>query len=858
MTSRALLLLAGFLFAHSNTTIAQDASRLPIKIYRFDAGEQPSEDLISLDLTSTYNPEQQYGWTTPLSNAFTRPERLKFREPELLDGLTAKEIGFRADLPQGVWWLTLWMESGLEDKNTMQLSVNDHPIPLAWNAFDAPAEPRTTIQNTYRLFHKRVLVGQDGLSFNLTGQADSVRVLAFNIYPDPTPRPTDFPILSKLKEIGDYRETIYRPAENQTVFDFYTDRTDVLQLLSNQLPNASVNENFVSYWQDILERQIKAERLFAMRGWEWANKETGMGLFDRIHQAIMLLDGQLDQLPAAFPLYDRTQALRGRQLYWLKVEGSEPEEIANVRNFDLTSLFSKYPGDTLLTMYNGGKVDLKDECDSLSPSELAPEWANLQRETLCRLRSISHWWIQKQQADNGELGGKLGDDVEILRWWPALIMSGDTITYNGWKKLADGVWESGKLRDGYAKNVSDVEHASEFVSDTAPVMAMFSDDPTYTDRLRPSARHFENLWTGKTDHGNRFFKSSWFSSSALDETPPKNRDVPYNTRATKAIRYLAWKTGDPEANNLLTEWSAGWAEHATQTAKGKPRGVIPASVRYPDEAINGDGDNWYDADMYWSYYNWQRHAGSMMLDQLLFTYTMTGDDKFLAPLQTSLGLIMAELPRIKAKESFEPGSATWAAEKMLNNNRFWGVASQWRLYAGSTPFENLLAEYGTPYLKYRITKNEQHLENGLKKILNKIRYNIPLLTYEAIHTDRIYVTHDGSGSSHLKAMLTGDGIIEDMSPYPVVTWSNTGESFTALLTDASRTKVNIELFSFSKIITPVAKFWQLDEGEYELKMYAEDDFIHQEKFEIKGRGDTKKLTVPADRLVSISIQKIEN
>ena len=279
-------------------------------------------------------------------------------------------------------------------------------------------------------------------------------------------------------------------------------------------------------------------------------------------------------------------------------------------------LYARHPEDKLLAMYNGEKIDLPDECDCLETAADAPAWSVAEREALCRLRQIAHWWVDHRQIANGELGGKLDDDVEILRWWAPLILSGDETAQRGWRKLADGVWQSTHVRDGYAGQMRDVEHAAEFVADTAPMMVLISDDPAYVDRLTYSARHFDTLWTGNTVKGHRFFRSAWFSSTEIATQEPQGRDLEYNSRAVQAIRYLAWRRPDPEVVRLLHEWSIAWVSAALRTDKGKPKGIIPASVRFTDEAINGDGANWYQADMFWSYYDWDHFSGSMMLDQL--------------------------------------------------------------------------------------------------------------------------------------------------------------------------------------------------------------------------------------------------
>ena len=95
-------------------------------------------------------------------------------------------------------------------------------------------------------------------------------------------------------------------------------------------------------------------------------------------------------------------------------------------------------------MYNGKKIDLPDKCDSIKYPANAPLWSKLQYESLCRLEEDIDWWVNVKQAPNGEFGGKLGDDVEILRLWSPAAISGDKTVIKGWKKLAECVWDSPK------------------------------------------------------------------------------------------------------------------------------------------------------------------------------------------------------------------------------------------------------------------------------------------------------------------------------------------------------------------------------------------------------------------------------
>ncbi len=829
--------------------------------YYFDAGSPASESAggaLRLTPSMAYDGTRGFGWMEAPATSFTRSALARSRDAFTLDGVTGGRLVFRADVPPGAWRMTLWMEAGIEDSSTAKLVLNETAQPLAWYAFPPPAEPRTVLQRIYRLTHRRVEVGADGLRMELTGGADSVRVLGFSLIPDPQPTtPRHQALLERLREAGRYDALVAGGTSGKTVFEAQTEATDALAALLaafETMLQDDPSDAFAAYWREQLRILIRAERLFAMRGWEWANSELGLGLFDRLHQTVMLLDGVLDRPdPDAYPFYKRALHTRGRLLYWLGLERGGPNDIAAGRR-DLARLYARHGDDKLLAMYAGEKIDLPDPCDDLPAAAGAPAWSVAQWEVLCRLRHIAHWWINDQQAPNGEFGGKLGDDVELLRWWPPLILSGDTTALAGWQRLADGVWNSGQIHDGYARAVSDVEHASEFISDTAPMMALFSDDPAYTDRLRPSARHFETLWTGRTPAGRRFFRSAWFSSTKIDDAPPKNRDVEYNTRAAKAVRYLAWKTGDPAVIGPLHEWAQAWAQAAARTDKGKPAGLIPPSIRFPDEALNGDEPSWHRANMFWDYFDWSHHAGSMMLDQLLFTYTLTDDASLLHPLLATLDLIRAN--ENASGNAHSPGSAAWAAARLRNKAAFWSVAAQWRYLTADTRYDDLLARYGTPYLRYRLTGDEAHLTQGLQAILETVRYNTPLRTAEAIHTDRVYVSAHNEAATTLQAMLTADGMPEGMSPYHAVSWAGTDATFTALVTDTGPESLSLNLFSHAASERAVTlRLWHLPPATYRLTRRLPDGSEQSSTIHLTQRGHSIPLTLPAQTLLKVRVEK---
>tara|TARA_R110002124_G_scaffold286310_1_gene466855 strand:+ start:41780 stop:44317 length:2538 start_codon:yes stop_codon:yes gene_type:complete len=812
------------------------------KPYYFDAGgsdSKPKDSSILITPEFEYNADIGYGFQASNLSKFYHKSTERSRDEFLIDGVIGTELTFKADIPEGKWWLTIWFDPGMEDSITTQLYINGLKNELNLQSFSSSAEPRETIQKMYRVVQRKVDIQKD-FSFSLKGVEDEVRLLGFSLIPSKEQPSNEIQkdVFNEIQEIGDFRNS---------------KKVDDLVSTLEEIKSNPDNLNFASYWIQQLNILKEAEKYFYYRGWSWATEKTGMGLFDHIPQSIVLYDALLSFEDATdHPLYSKALWYRARLLYWLWLEGAGPkEELSGKR--DLAEMYKIYPDDEIVQMYNGYKLDQIDQFDKIPKKSGTPEWASTQWELTNRLKDIVDWWVNEQQDENGELGGKFGDDVEILRWWSPLILSGDETSYLGWKRLADGVWNSSKVKNGYAKTPSDVEHSSEFISDTAPLMVLYTDNPDYLERLKYSSDYFQNLWTGYNNKGARFFKSAWFSSSEIEMDEPKNRDVSYNARATKAVRYYNWKTNDQDTRNALVEWADAWVDISKSAEKSKPIGIIPPSVEFPSGKINGDEPTWYLANMYWDYFDWS--GSTAILDQLLYTWTFTGDEKYLQPLLQHLDLILTYSEDLESdKNPFKDGSEGWAAYILGNSSGFWNVVENWRLLNASSAYDDLILEHGSSFVKYRITGKEQYLVEAMKPYLETVRYNKPMLTSEVIHTDRVFIKEPRVREAGiLQGMITGFGVDESASPYIAVSWENTDRDLTYLVTDSDSTKLNVNLYSFSdQEVETTMRIWQLKQGKYELARLI-DGRTESEIIEIFQRGERVEIKVPSHELMKITI-----
>ncbi|MDQ7817386.1 MAG: hypothetical protein RDU14_10225 [Melioribacteraceae bacterium] len=827
-----------------SSVILSQEKILERKPLTFDFGSNNSSKYLNsviVDENTKYDLIYGYGWVIPPNYSF---ERIGFRGTTLRndltkDGVTGKEIEFKVNIPSGKWWFTFWMEAGNDYTNSAILKINGEAKKIDWFRIKAGEEGESQQMKLYRVYHSLSEIGEGGFTLNLNGGKDSIRIHGVTLIPFEEPVSELHLKYDRIvKEAGKYKSKI-------SLFDL------AKYLMEQAVINP--NDSYTYYLFQQTSLFAEADRLLSMMGWEWASQITGFGIFDRLHQVICLLDAQLEHnYNHLNPFRERALWMRGKLGYDLNLQrgGEHEKEIAEK---DLAELYKIYDDDENLAMFNGAVIDQPDYCDCLMVNEEAPEWSILQRELICRLSSEIKWWVTERQAPNGEFGGKIGDDVELLRWWTPFLLTGNKNAVKGWKKLADEVWKSPKVYMGYSRFPIDVEHAAEFISDSTPELLFVDEDSTYFKRLLYTANYFENLWSVKNKFGRRFFKSAWFGSTDVDERPPRNRDVDYNTRALKPLRYIAWSSRNPHFINLLNEWSEAWLYVAFKTDKGKPRGIIPSSVRGYDEAINGDGESWYRSDMLWDYFDWAHSVGSMILDQLFFTYSLNGNIKLLEPITLSLELINKNYEKVAQINNFSEGSEEWTVNKLISKSNFWDVIGKWRLNTNNRKYDSLLMQFGNEYTKYRLSKNGNYLIDGLNKALEEVRYNTPLRTTLVLHTDRVRT----KGADLLKAMLTGDGTPEGSSPYYAVTWENTNNNFTALVTDSDKNKLFLDLFSFDKKEQNIiARVWQLGNGEYSLTYKNKDGKeVSKELLTINKVGQRINLLIPSNQLVTVEIKK---
>ncbi len=809
-------------------------SNMHLTNYLFDFGTHASpvrERFTSVSPDIAYSSEQGYGW---INNSFERIgfdlEVVKPANRMLQDGISATDsLVYRIDADPGTYIFTISIGKGSNDPMHMAVKVNDITIN------DSTSTP--WLQLKYRTISQKVTLEKDHAIVTIaTKNNNGVAVHGIELRP--------------LVE--------WEHFETPTLLDQDTTAISLQrQFLRNKLIEEPTNIQIINQLYD-LDKFLLATYYYDIGWWSWAVNQTGLSIFPRYHIASDLLRQIIAD--EDHPLYDKSVYLLARAHYWLyKEQGNEYNRESYEYYFDL--LHDKHPEHRLLSMYVGENIIHESSCNTSDPN--APLWANYQREAICRMQEMIHWWADSAQADNGELGGKFGDDVEILRWWlPNILGADDQKARMAYTKLVDGVWNSGLLERAFSKKVEDVEHSAELFRDTHPAMFLMNyGNPIYVERCLVSMQNFRDTWTGINSHGHRHFKSCYLSASAIDETPPYAVDVPLNARATLPGLWAAWYNQNPTTIQLFTEWGNAWVEDAARSDNGKPAGLMPAAVAYKDERIGGYAPEWYNPGegLGWDYFDWESlgHVGEMY-NQLLGLYAITGQKSLLNPMNSTFDFMMAHGDPQNINET-TPGSEDWAAAQLWgktfeglspdgNIMELYGSA---RALIGTDRYDELIKKAGRHYSQYRLTGEEEYVEEGLKAILETIRYNYPLYTREVKFTDRVDVPY----VDLLFGMYTGHIGSGFEFPGLSATWKNTGPDIAILVGESNHKSLQAQLFNFGTSKAVGMYTWQLKPGQYELVVKRKSDgkALAKQLLEISERTSYVEFEIPSNELVALQI-----
>ncbi len=577
------------------------------------------------------------------------------------------------------------------------------------------------------------------------------------------------------------------------------------------------------------------------------------------------------------PLYPLTYLYRGRMLVWYTLEsGGIWNNQPNRRRFldKARGFFERardaFPENRIARMYLGEAIPPHKEYSGVAG---APEWAVYQRASLERLADIIEWWIDNRMQPNGEYGGGWGDDCEMWRWWvPVLIAFDEPRISAAQARFSEALMSQSHMKKGYTSHVYDVEHTAEDSSDVmTPMMHIDPDNEVWVRRALRLAELMETLWTGVNDRGFLQFKSTYFSADKVDEDPHRACDTVYHPRAVQPALLYWQRTGDDRLGRLFTAWLDTWVNAAARAERGKPAGIIPSALHWPDGDIGGVGEDWWDPRNHGeaTLYEWPS-ALSLMTHSLLLAHHMTKDPKYMRPIR-SMAAIRLKYLKNPPEETPAPGTESWCA-RQLGGLR--SVVAKYKLLCGSDEFDELLAKERDPYMGLRMRRDRRGITSALQNTATALQFNFEGYTSEVRYTDRVLrfpslfrpgamfpegvAGFSSPDTSLLYSTATGDPGGAGYCPLNAVRWLTPPRNIAALVTDSGSETFRAEMFHFGEEPRAVsAEFYLLEPGEYVLSLAPEGTTAPatQQNFIVTGQRTRVDFKLPPQTLCEVSVHR---
>jgi len=577
------------------------------------------------------------------------------------------------------------------------------------------------------------------------------------------------------------------------------------------------------------------------------------------------------------PLYALTGIYRGRMVTWFALESGSVWKIPQQKRkfldaarefFDQAA--AAFPENRMVRMYLGEPIAPEKP---YAPVAGAPEWAVYQREGLERLADVIEWWIDNRMQEDGQYGGGWGDDCEMWRWWTPLLIGFESPKINNAQaKFSQAILSQPHMRQGYTTRMSDVEHTAEDSADAiTPMMHIDPGNPDWNRRALRLAELMETLWTGRNERGFLQFKSTYFTVEKMDLAPARACDTVYHARVVQPALLYWQRTRDPNLAKLFSTWMDTWVDAAARAERGKPAGIIPSAIHWPDGSVGGLDPNWWDPRNHREYtlYLFPSAMG-MMTHTLLLTHFMTGEKKYLEPVR-SMAKIRLDYLNLPPRQDPAPGSEAWCAARLGSLSE---VVAKYRFLTGGRDFDALLSWETSPYVRHRLGGGREPLAAALRENAEALRVNFPGYTSEVRYTDRVLrfptlFSPDGITRQAVPAVrvpnpallyssVTGDPGTPEYFPLNAVRWLTTPRDIAALVTDSGADGLAAELFHFGPEDRRMgAEFYLLKPGAYVLTLAAAESPEHVQTQEVIVTGPRSRVdfVLPARRLCLLRVTR---
>jgi len=280
-----------------------------------------------------------------------------------------------------------------------------------------------------------------------------------------------------------------------------------------------------------------------------------------------------------------------------------------------------------------------------------PLWAFRQVELLGRVKRFVVWYIDHRQIENGEFGGGIADDNNLLNMWPGVALMGcepDKLRVS-LHALLEAAFGNGMFTDGLPTIQADELHSNEEgINCLNANLILEYGSPRQLERAMVTQRGVAGI-TGINAAGHRHFRTSYYSGTKMATEDPWGYAKAYSYLVLAPGQMLVEYNGNPTAKKLLLELADGLLAHRHQDADGHY--VLPTAIHFVDDKDGVATRGYFPWPVFWTAWKW------------------TGDRKYLDPIfdggTTSLMAVNANMldildirntwgPRIVSGETGRP------------------------------------------------------------------------------------------------------------------------------------------------------------------------------------------------------------
>lgn len=442
------------------------------------------------------------------------------------------------------------------------------------------------------------------------------------------------------------------------------------------------------------------------------------------------------------------------------------------------------------------------------PPAGVPLWAFRQGEALRRVQKFVDWWIDHRQIANGEFGGGISDDVDLLNLWPGVALMGaePEKIRRSLRALLEAAYANGMFTHGLSTIQADELHSyEEGINCLGQNLILDYGSPRLLERAMETARGTAGL-TGVNAAGHRHIRSSYFSGTRIAEEEPWGYAKPYSYLMLQPSQLLTDYNGSPATKKMLLELADGLLAHRRPDGQG---GIdMPGSIRFRDDREATANRTYFPWPLFWTAWKW------------------TGDRNYLEPIldggTTSLMALNANaLDALGLRADWGP--------RILSGER--GRPTEARLPDGrdaprpAAPRPDPAPATATGHFGWLLTGDKTALEKLYARQIEDMALGAYINTEGSLWIDRV-----GVPTAELQRARLGGVALARNATFPghTVSWQfaapATPDSVALLLPDATPTGFKVIACNLTPVpVSATMTGWNVDPGRWEITSGIDTD-----------------------------------